>query len=179
MKNRSNRTIFLIVVSILVIGFCFFIFKNSPDVQTMTSVKKALYNIHLDNLVVTPGGVEANSPSISDIDNSISFSVALNKPGDFYEFKINVKNDSSVDTIFRGYELKIGDTKVTKDNLPNFLKYSITYGDGSSLKNNGLLRAGKKQTYKIRVEYNDVDSSMMEDCDVVFNFKVVLKYRRK
>ena len=179
MKNRSNRTIFLIVVSILVIGFCCFIFKNSPNVKTMTSVKKALYNIHLDNLVVTSGGVEANSPSISDIDNSISFSVALNKPGDFYEFKINVKNDSSVDTIFRGYEFKIGDTKVTKDNLPNFLKYSITYGDGSSIKNNGLLRAGKKQTYKIRVEYNDIDSSMMEDCDVVFNFKVSLKYKRR
>ena len=96
------------------------------------------------------GAQEIEAPTITS-DTEVEFHVNLKKPGDFYEFTIEARNDGTIDAMINSVSKKLNGTEITT--LPAYLDYTVTYEDDIEIQDNHLLAAESLETYKIRVEY--------------------------
>ena len=71
---------------------------SNLSITGSTQIAANSWNIYFANLVVNTNSVEAtNSASIDQDDTtSISYAVTLNRPGDFYEFNVDMVNSGSL-----------------------------------------------------------------------------------
>lgn len=80
---------------------------------------------------------------------NVSFDVQLDKPGDFYEFTVDVKNNGSIDEMV---------DSITKTSLNSsqsvYLDYVVT-----GLNEKSLLIAGKLKKVNVKVIFKDIDST--------------------
>ena len=88
----------------------------------------------------------------------VTYNVTLTKPGDFYEFTVDVKNYGSIDGMIDRVTSKLNNMEI--GTLPAYLDYSVTYSDGVSIVPKHKLDAGDSETYKVRIEFKkDIDVS--------------------
>ena len=102
-KFFQNRKTLYFILSIVMI----FIFTLTVVYAALNTVLKitgnaevvaSSWDIYLDNVVVKSGSVSASKPVITN-SSTLSFDVVLNKPGDYYEFTVDVVNDGSIDAM--------------------------------------------------------------------------------
>ncbi len=152
MKRRRKSLILGIFLLLCGLGIGYAFLNTSLSINGTTDVDANTWNVYWDNVVVTSGSVEANTPTIDTNKTSVSFNVHLSKPGDFYEFTVDAKNDGSIDAMIDEI------TKTT--NIPTYINYMVIYSDGIEIIENQLLTANTKEVYKVRVEYRtDINPS--------------------
>ena len=100
--NKKKRN--LIIIGIFLLLFCVSIgsayLKERLRVNGTTNIEKNSWVIYFDKAIEKEGSVEATKElKIDDTKTTIDFGIILNKPGDFYEFDVNVVNDGSVDAM--------------------------------------------------------------------------------
>ncbi len=109
--------------------------------------------------MVTEGSVTTNVPTIDRdsndaVNTKVTWTTTLNVPGDFYEFTVDAVNNGTIDAVITGIE-----TDATPE-LPDYVKFTVKYADGTDVANNHLLRkkigniAGTEK-YRVRVEFLD------------------------
>ena len=137
-KYKRKSKLFLLVLLVLGISVGFALLSSTLNITGLAGIKKNTWDVHWNenSNVETEGSVEATTPA-AVIDNekkNISFNVELELPGDYYEFTADAKNYGTVDAIIDGIEIKFYDSNDEEiENLPGYLKYSFTYGDGSEI----------------------------------------------
>lgn len=151
--SKKKKTVIALLIVLVVISVGYAVVLTNLKLIGYTTVKKNFLSVSFSNAVVNPEGISTVTPTIgkegNDPDNTkIEFNnIPLNNLGDFYEFTVDMTNDGTVDAMITGT------TKTTTPaNLP-YIRYTITYDDGVELTNNQLLKKGKTETIKIRVEY--------------------------
>ena len=93
---------------------------------------------------------------------NVSWAVTLKKPGDYYEFTVDAKNDGTVNAKLDQYTFK-GITTAQQA----YANYSVTYADGTPIAVGDTLPAGSTKTVKVRVEFrNDVSNENLPTSDV-------------
>ena len=175
-SENSRKTLY-IILGILLLSVCSLTIVYAAlnavlRISGNSEIVASTWDIHLENPEVKSGSVSSNSPSISGT-SSVGFSVALNKPGDFYEFTVDVVNDGTIDAMI--------DSVVKTPNLTEaqakYIKYEITYENGESINTNQTLKKGTSTPIKVRVEYRkDLVASDLPSGATELNLKLILIY---
>ena len=92
-----------LVLILLLLGFSivYAMLVTNLSIGGSGRLSKNEWNIIFDNIVVYDGSVEGNATIVDD--TSISFNANLDKPGDYFEFSVDVSNEGTLDAIVGSY----------------------------------------------------------------------------
>ncbi len=182
-KYKKNKVLILLVIVILGLSLGYALLTQDLTINGITKVKGNTWDIHFDNVQISSGSVslsEGDSAASIDANDStlINYMITLNKPGDFYEFTVNVVNAGTVDGMIGEISSKLNETVIDSTNpLPAYLDYTVTYYDGIALAPNHLLKAGDTETFKVRVEFKrDIDESILPTTSQTHSFSFRANY---
>lgn len=171
--GTSKHSIFLVIVFFMAIfiGVGYSYLNSALSVNGMTKISKNTWNVHFDNILVKEGSIPDGHVTITNDESTIiNFQVPLQKPGDFYEFSVDVVNSGTIDA-------KIGsiiNTGLTEDQK-KYLDYTVFYENGSQIKENDLLKSNKDSKIVIKVKYRDdiTESNLpTEDQNINLTFNI-------
>ncbi len=150
-KEKKNYVIIAILLLVVGISIGYAALSATLNITGNTTIGKSSWDVHFENLQVTTGSVEATTEAAVDGQKTnINYTVTLEKPGDFYEFTVDVKNGGTIPAKIATTPTLAGlstDQKV-------YTNYTATYSDGTPVQANDALASGAKKTLKVRVEYN-------------------------
>ena len=153
-KKKEIVVLLLLIVAIIIATVGFALYTQTLNINGTVTVKGSPWNVHfeVDNIVKSANSVDADSQSVTKTD--FTFTVTLNKPGDFYEATVDVINAGTLNA-----EL----TSVTMTALGNpqqkYLSYKVYYdGHEFTSSQTGLsyplpATSGNTKTVKVRAEY--------------------------
>ena len=178
MKRRKNKTIFIFLLFItfslsMILGYAFL--TTNLNIVGTTVLKDNKWDIHLENAQVLPGSIQASIPIIDTNKTTLTYSITLNKPGDYYDFTVDAKNAGTIDGMIESISNKLNGIEITT--LPNALEYNISYLDGTEIENNQILEAGEKETIHITIIYKtNIDDSDLPSTEETLNFTFTITY---
>ena len=184
MRKTSKKvkvTIFLLLVLSITIAYA--ALSSNLNINGSTSLNNATWSIIWDNVEVSTGSVKDTSVvQAAQITNTqktlVEYSIILSKPGDYYEFTVDAKNEGSIDAMVDVISNKTYESNGTTEKpLPSYLNYTVTYSDGVEIAPNHLLESGKTEKYKVRVEYKkDIEASQLPTEAETIKFKFSVTY---
>ena len=171
-NTKRSMSFFVIILFVLLMGVGFAYLSQSLKINNTATIAMNAWNVHLENVVVRDGSVAATAPIIGNDKISVTASVTLSKPLDFYEYSVDVVNegtlDAKLDTLIK--------TTLTEEQK-KYLNYTITYKDHTEIKQNDLLAPGERETIRIVIEIKDVvDASVLPSGEVTVNLSGQLNY---
>ena len=182
-RRRKSNIALLVIVSIFSLMLGYSALTSYVKIDGVVDVTKTTWDVHFENVQVTSGSVEANpAPTTNNTTTtSMRYTINFTKPGDFYEYTVDIVNKGTIDAEVSLVSNKIyksdGKTEIT---LPNYLTNTVTYSDGTAVNQEDLLNHGETKKIKVRVEFKkDISASDLPsdgDTTVVFNF--VGKYKQ-
>lgn len=188
MQNKrfmQNVTIITLGVLICAISVAYAIYGTEVNIDGAVTVKNSNWDIHFEGTQQTS---ETNITDTSKIDppsstqtTSLTFGVNL-EVGDVYEFTTDVKNAGTFNAKIASIALsgtKDGVAATTTDlaYVNKYLKYTVTYADGSAISENDTLDAATSKKIKVRVEYVQPDNaSDLPSTQEEYTFKLNINY---
>ena len=186
-KNTQLLVIAILSIALLTMSVGFAGYTTSLNITGNVTVQAASWNVQFDTGTYNEG---SGSVSVAAADRTIgttaiSFNVTLEKPGDFYEFTIDVKNTGTFNA-----ELK----SVSLTNIPspqsNYLRYTVSYdknksGTYTDLTNGtlstpiSLPKTNGVASVKVKVEYLvPQDSTLLPGTSTTQTFTAMLNYEQ-
>ena len=177
-QKKYNIILFLIIL-LLGLGLGYAALSANLEIDGTTNLTKTTWDIHFANIHETSGGVTPNSTtSINAAGDTVTYSITLSTPGDFYEFTVDAVNAGTVDGMIESVSSTLNGGSIS--NLPDCLSYSATYSDGITIDANHILAASSSVTYKIRVEFKtDIDEDDLPDSNQTLSFAFGINYIQK
>ena len=158
MKNKK----YIIIILILAISIGFAYLSTNLNILGNGQVKGNTFDIHFENIQVSDGSVEAATPVIDSNKTTVNYEVTLNKPGDYYEFTVDVVNAGTLDGM-------IGSVNASSftDEQAKYLETTYNYSDGTEIGYFDILKVNTTRTLKIRVLFKkDISVDDMPSSDV-------------
>lgn len=154
MKRRNNSKIFIIILILLIsIGFAYL--SQTLNINGAANIFGNSWKVIWDDtsINVVNGSVSSTTPTVDENKTTVTYNATLNNPGDYYEFSIDAYNQGTLDAMINLVTItyKENDTEIT---LPEGIKHTISYADGTEIAKKDLLKAGEKQKYYINIEYD-------------------------
>ena len=176
-SKNIRRNYAIIVVLLLVIGISigYAALSATLNINGQTTINKASWDIHMEDINVTSGSVTATTvPTLDTAKATVNFSVKLTNPGDFYEFTVKEVNKGTIDAMVSTIS-KTGLTTVQA----KYLDYIVTYSDGTALAEKQLLKSNQSETLKIRVAFKkDITAADLPTVDTTLNLNLSLSYQQ-
>ena len=176
--RKKEHTIKSAIINIiLLLGIGYALIQQDLNINGTANLNNPTWDIYWNNVQVSSGSVSASTPVIDSSETTVSYTVTLNKPGDFYEFSVDAVNAGTIDAMIEEITSKLNG--VTIASLPSYLNYTVTYLDGARLKNNQLLAAGTTETYKVRIEYKqNISANDLPTTDQSLSLDFSVRYRQ-
>ena len=176
MRSRRRKSLILGIILLLgALGIGYAYLNTTLNIEGITDISENTWDVHWENISVHTASVEAETPSIDSDQSTISFSIHLQKPGDFYEFTVDAVNDGTIDAMIDEIKSTLNDATIT--NLPSYLSYSVRYVDDTEILKKHFLGKGMKHTYRIRVEYrNDINPTDLPSESESLNLKLQITF---
>ena len=175
MRKRKKNTISIMLLLLLIcLGIGYAYLTTTLSINGTSNITAANWDVHWANIQVKTGSVNASTPTISN-QTTVSYSVILNTPGDYYEFTVDAVNGGSIDAMIDTIDSKLNGVTITT--LPDYLNYTVTYSDGGALQSNHQLLANTIETYKVRIEYRtDIESNQLPTTNQTLNLQFTATY---
>ncbi len=174
-KQQSMKN--TIILLILILGLGYAALQSNLNISGLANMGNPTWNIHWENVQVKSGSVSASIPTIDSAQTTVTYSVVLNLPGDYYEFTVDAVNSGTIDGMIESITSKLNGATIT--NLPDYLEYSVSYSDGAPLVANHLLAAGTTEKYKVRIKYrDDINLNQIPASDQTLSLQFTVKYRQ-
>ena len=133
------------------------------------SNEKEVFNIHYTNV----NSSSENGKVYLEGNSDIYFECDLKQPGDTFEFTVDMVNESNKDA-------KVDEKYITEltDKQQRYLKYTVTYEDGTEINKDDILKSNETKTLKVKVEFlfditeEDLPTEK-ENLDLSFNITMV------
>ncbi len=174
MRN-NKKSIYLIIIFMIaiVIGVGYAYLSSNLNILGNTTINKASWDVHFENLRITDGSITATTPATIDANSTtVNFGVTLTNPGDYYEFTVDEVNKGTIDAMVSSL-IKTGLT----EEQAKYLDYSVTYDSGTIVSEKQLLAANKKETIKVRVEFKkDLIAADLPQVETTLNLTFSLNY---
>ena len=178
-RDRKENIKLLALALILLLGIGFAAIATQLKIEGTLDVAKTSWNVHLENVNITPGSVTANPAPTTDDENKntteIAYSMSFNKPGDFYEFTVDMVNSGTIDAMVDSVSnLLYENNGTTLKTLPAYLDSKVTYADGITIEQNHYLKVNTTEKIKVRVEFkkdisiSDLPSSSSDTMKFIF-----------
>ena len=137
-----------------------------------TTIGANTWNIHFENLSITSGSVTAVTPAaIQGNTTSINYSIVLDRPGDYYEFEVDVKNDGTIPG-----SVSVISLSGIADEVSGILEYFVKYKkNDNSVQVGDVLNPGAKKTIIVRIAYKenpDLNSLPSDDIELNLGFDI-------
>ena len=176
-KRKKQSVVSIIVNLILILGIGYALIQSNLNINGTANMGAPTWNIHWANVQVKEGSVSASTPTINSAQTTVTYSVVLNVPGDYYEFTVDAVNSGTIDGMIESITSKLNGATIT--NLPDYLEYTVSYSDGVLLAVNQLLAAGTTETYKVRIKYrDDIELNQIPATNQSLPFQFTVKYRQ-
>ena len=180
--NKKTRNIILLLVILLTVTVGFALLSTTLFINGTSTIKSNTWNIHWDSesVNVTTGSKEAEDPTVTN--DTVSFAVNFDIPGDYYEFTVDAKNEGTIDGILQTitpvevYD-STGTTKLTGDDIPDNIIFTVTYDDDTAPAVGDILRKNTSKTYKVRVEFDSEATELPADA-VSYVYKFSVNYQQ-
>ena len=167
MKNRKRWL--LLILLLLGVSVVYAMLTTKLSIGGSGRLSKNEWNIIFDNIVVYDGSVSGEANIVDD--TGISFSANLDKPGDYFEFSVDVSNKGTLDAIVSSY--LIGDIGSNS----SVVSYDVRYDDGMELGIGDRILSKEKDTLFVRVAYRtDIDSDDLNGEEVELNYEFSINY---
>ena len=179
-KKESRVMAFLLLLLVITVGYA--LLSQTLDINGTSKIKKTTWSIIWDNVEVNSNSVSGTSVTqAAQITNTektlVEYSITLSEPGEFYEFTVDAKNEGTIDGMVNTVSNKVYESNgTTEKTLPAYLTYSVTYSDGKAIAPKQLLKAGTTEKYKVRVEFKDVEASLLPAQEETIKFKFSVDY---
>ena len=178
MKLKQNKTqvyLLLIFSLALLIGVGYAALSVTLNINGQTTINKASWDIHMEDINVTSGSVTATTaPTLDTAKTTVNFSVKLTNPGDFYEFTVKEVNKGTIDAMVS----TISKTGLTTTQA-KYLDYTVTYDSGLELAQNQILKSGNSEYLRVKVAFKkDVTASDLPTTDSTLNLNFSLAYQQ-
>ena len=148
-KNKKTYVL-LIIVALLCVTIGYAVLNSTLTITGKTNIGKNNWDVHFENIYVTDGSVTPIvEPTITNNITISNFELTLDKPGDFYEFVVDVKNFGSIDAMIDSVEK----TPNLTTEQQKYLNYIIEYQNGEQITTKQLVKAEEFVRLKVRVEY--------------------------
>ena len=176
-KNVQLAVIAVLAVAVLAMSVGYAAFSTQLNLNGTANVKASSWNVAFDEASLTNSGVTATTQTVDA--TTVSYSVTLEKPGDYYEADVNVKNTGTFDANLTGITMSSLNTEQQK-----YLKYTVNYdGTEYTASTSNLAIALAKQTgtapVKVRVEYvQPTDAADLPASDVEVSLTATLAYEQ-
>lgn len=174
MKKIRNKNKIILFILILVIGIGYAYISTNLNMITNLTFGTNRWNVYFNNVNETHGSefVTVHPATESNTTQSLSFTVNLPKPGDYYEFTAYIVSESDVDTMV---SLKT-ESSLTQAQQ-QYAEYSITYIDGVPIEEQNLLRHFSEEQIKVVVRYKtDITQEILEAEKDPINISLSLEY---
>ena len=175
-RQRKYNLILLLIILVAGIGLGYAALSANLEIDGTTNLTKTTWDIHFDHIQETSGGVTPNSTtSINAAGDTVTYSITLSNPGEFYEFTVDAVNAGTVDGMIESITSTLNNGSIS--NLPDCLTYSVTYFDGVEIASNQLLAANTSETYKVRVEFKtDIEEEDLPDSNQTLSLTFTVNY---
>ncbi len=174
LRDRKNLSLVLCLVLICVftLTIAYSALSAVLTIQGNARVSAADWDIYLNNPRVIKGSATTNLPVIKT-SSTLEFETTLNRPGDFYEFVVDVVNGGDIDAMIENV-VKIPDLTAEQS---KFLKYEVSYQNGESITSKQLLAKDTTMPIKVRIEYRkDLNNYDLPTGQVVLDLALTLEY---
>ena len=144
--RRKNKSIYivLIVVLLICVTIGYAVINTTLNINGKSSISKNTWDVYFDNVVVKDDSVEAvKIPTVTD-KTTVDFEVALNLPGDFYEFTVDVVNAGSIDAMIESISKEPELTEAQQ----KYLNYIIEYQNGEQINTKQLVNKERSKDMK-------------------------------
>ena len=175
-RQRKYNLILFLILLVAGIGLGYAALGANLSINGTTNLTRTTWDIHFDHITETSGGVTpATATSINAAGNTVTYSITLSNPGDFYEFTVDAVNAGTVDAMIESVTSTLNNGSIS--NLPDCLSYSATYSDGVTIAPNHLLAANTSETYKVRIEFKtDIEEEDLPDSNQTLNLAFTVNY---
>ena len=167
--NRKKSIYIALIIILMIISIGYALIFTDLKMDGILGINSNKWDVYWDSIQVTAGSkTPTTAATINANDNTkVSFNVYLENPGDFYEFTLDAVNNGTMDAVVEDVDLRVNDNPIST--LPNYIRYTVTYADGTPIVKNDSLakKSGSTPTtkkYKVRVEFrSDINGSDLEN----------------
>lgn len=173
-KRKQNSVHYILFAFFVSISIGYAYLTSALDITGSSAVSKNTWDIHFENFIVTEGSVETtDGVKFNDTDTTIDFNVALDLPFQFYEFKVDIINNGTINANLTDFTM----TELTEEQKKYFM-FNVTYDDGSAIVDNRFLEAGSSHTLLVRVEYLKYQEALLPESDQFLDLKIKFIYEQ-
>lgn len=178
MKNNKKKITIhitlLIVIACLIVGYA--LLSTTLSINGDSSIKGNTWDVHFANVHIKDGSTTGNTKEATITNPTlVEFNINLDKPGDYYEFTVDVVNAGTIDAMIESIDSKLNGTTITT--LPAYLNYSVTYSNGTPIEQNHQLIHNTSEKYKVRIEYNrDINANQLPTSNQTLNLELTVTY---
>ena len=180
-KVRSNNVLAALIILLLGISIGYAALTTTLVINGESTIKKAVWDIHFTNVKTQDGSVSvntANGEKIAYIPNTdetkVEYKVVLKKPGDFYEFTVDVVNSGTLDA-----KISSNPTLIGTDNYDKYVEYTVVWNDDQtkSPTTNDTILAGDSRRVRVKIKYKEnVKIKDLPEEDKVLDFTYSMNF---
>ncbi len=176
--KQVKRSVSVLVLLLLLIGVTvgYSALSQTLNINGTSTISVSSWDVHFANVSVTTGSVTATTaPNPATNNLTLTYSVALANPGDFYEFTVDVVNQGSVAAKLSALPT-ISGVSTAQD---VYVNYSFTHSDGTAFTVGETIAAGSSKKMKVRVEYDrNISSSQLPTTAQTLNLVASMNYEQ-
>ncbi len=168
MKYNYKRTFFVLFLFLLLgsFGLAYSYLTTNLSIDGTSNVKSAKWDVHFDNAEPSEGSVMG---AVNYDNTTASFTVTLANPGEYFEFTIDLINAGTLNAKIAGMNV----SPILTEEQQQYFSYTVSYVNGTEIRENDGLDAGVTRKIKVRVEYlMQADSSLYPSDDDNIDFSV-------
>lgn len=188
MKRRrmiQNALIIVLGISIIIMSIGYAAYGTNINIIGSATIENDFWDVHFENTTstsnTTVSDYERITPPFSNSNTtSLNFAVSL-RAGEVYELTTTIRNGGKYDAKLAEVLLNAttdeeGTTRdLTYEN--EYIKYVVTYDDGTTINVGDTIDAGFSRKILVRVEsLNPSDEESTPTVDQVYNFNLKMNY---
>ena len=170
--NRDRKTLYIILsivmTSVLTLTVVYAALSTTLNINGNAEVSAANWEIYLDNIQLNSNSVTTNIPTITN-----KTTASFTKPGDFYEFTVDVVNNGSIDAMIDS----VTKTPELSDTQKKYLNYIVEYQNGEPINNKQLVAKNSFVRLKVKLEFRkDITASDLPTTSETLNLSFTVNY---
>ena len=173
-RHKKSNLLVLLLLLLVGIGIGYAFLTSNLNIKGSSDIKKAGWDVHFENLVLGSDNVTATKDAAIDGNDktTVAYTIKLNKPGDKYEFTVDVVNSGNIDAVVDA----VNKTGLTEEQA-KYVEYTASYSDGTDVSVKDKLNVGDTKNISVSVKYKtDLNPEDLPSEDIVLSLKLEITY---
>lgn len=146
-EQKIRNIILFTLFSLVFIGVGYAVISSNLTFNGSMRLNKITWDVHFENFEELYDNTVSATHTLTNNNTSLTYNVNLKKPGDIFEFTIDVVNNGNIDAMLSN----IGKNGLTAAQQ-QVMDYNVTYLDGTTPAVKDSLKIGEVETFVISVK---------------------------